>query len=116
MARIRVYHNPACSKSRGALQILRDRGADFEVVNYLETPPSREDLARILALLPDAPGELVRKDGHFKALGLDAGDYTTTGQVVGLLLEHPQLMQRPLVLRGERALIARPSEKVGELL
>ena len=58
----------------------------------------------------------MRKDKKFKALELDAADYTTREQVIGLLLEHPELMQRPVVIRGERAVIARPSEKVEELL
>lgn len=114
---IRIYHNPVCSKSRGALGILRgEAGVEPEVVEYLKTPPSREELERILALLPDAPGELVRKDGHFRELGLDARGYGAAEQVVGLLLAHPRLMQRPVVLRGGRALIARPPEKVRDLL
>ena len=112
---IRIYHNPACSKSRDALEILRGSGAGFEVVEYLKTPPSREDLARMLALIPDAPGDLVRKDGRFKALGLGPDDCATTARVIDLLLAHPKLMQRPVVLRGERALIARPPGKVEEL-
>jgi arsenate reductase len=116
MERLTVYHNPGCSKSRGALEILRERGADFEVVEYLKTPPDRGALERILELVPDAPAELVRKDAHFRELGLAAGDYQTADAVVELLLEHPRLMQRPVVIRGERAVIARPSEKVLELL
>ena len=58
----------------------------------------------------------MRKDKHFKELGLDAGDYTTPEQVVDVLIEHPRLMERPVVIRGERAVIARPSEKVEALL
>jgi len=67
-------------------------------------------------LLPNEPADLVRKDKNFKALGLDPGDYTTPEAVVSVLLEHPRLMERPIIIRGERALIARPSEKVEELL
>lgn len=66
--------------------------------------------------MPDEPAELVRKDKNFKALGLDAGDYTTRDAVVTVLLEHPKLMQRPVVILGARAVIARPSEKVLELV
>jgi len=66
--------------------------------------------------LPDAPAELVRKDKNFKALGLNAGDYTTRDAVVKVLLENPKLMQRPVVILGDRAVIARPSEEVLELI
>lgn len=111
-----VYHNPGCSKCRGALEILREEGIECTLVEYLEQAPSRGDLERILALLPDPPGELVRKDKHFEELGLDAADYQTAEAVIDLLLEHPKLMQRPVVIRGERARIARSPEKVHELL
>jgi len=111
-----VYHNPVCSKSRGALEILGERGADVEVVEYLKERPSQADLERILDAIPDEPGALVRKDKRFKELELDAADYRSEEQVVALLLEHPELMERPVVFRGDRALICRPSERVLELL
>ena len=116
MARVVLYHNPACSKSRGAREILEERNVDFDIVEYLEAPPGEADLRRILELVDDPPAELVRKDGNFRELGLNAGDYNTADAVVGLLLEHPKLMQRPVVVRGERAVIARPAEKVEDLL
>ena len=116
MDRIVLYHNPACSKSRGALEILREQEADFEIVEYLKAPLGEAGLRRILSLIDDAPAELVRKDANFRSLGLAAKNYATEDAVVGLLLEHPKLMQRPVVMRGERAVIARPSEKVKELL
>ena len=111
-----MYHNPSCSKSRGALEILADKGVEHDVVEYLKGPPDRASLERILDSVDDAPAELVRKDGRFDELGLTASDYTTREAVVELLLEHPELMQRPVIFRGERAVIARPSEKVLELL
>ena len=82
----------------------------------MKSPLRRSDLEHFLDLLPDEPAELVRKDKNFKSLGLDEADYTTRDQVIGVLLEHPELMQRPVVIRGGRAVIARPSEKVEELL
>jgi arsenate reductase len=97
------------------VEILRERGVEFDVIDYLDTPLSQQDLERFLDLLPIEPAELVRKDKHFKELGLDAGDYTTPDTVVKVLLEHPRLMERPVIIRGERAVIARPSEKVEEL-
>ena len=116
MARIVLYHNPACSKSRGAKEILEARSVDFDIVEYLKAPVGEADLRRILESVDDDPSELVRKDGNFRELGLNAGDYTSADAVVGLLVEHPKLMQRPVVVRGERAVIARPSERVEELL
>ena len=98
------------------LDILRDRGVEFDVVEYLKTPLSRAELERTIDLVPDPPAELVRKDKRFGELGLSADDYTDKESVVALLLEHPELMQRPVVFRGDRALICRPSEKVLELL
>ena len=73
-------------------------------------------MARLIDLVGEPPAEFVRKDRNFKNLGLDAGDYTTAEAVVGLLQEHPRLMQRPIAVCGDRAVIARPSEKVEELL
>jgi arsenate reductase (glutaredoxin) len=111
-----VYHNPVCSKSRGALEILGDRGVDAEVIEYLKDKPTRADLERIVDAISDEPAALVRKDKRFKELGLDAGDYTARDEVVAVLLEHPELMERPVVFVGDRAVIARPSERVLELL
>jgi arsenate reductase len=111
-----VYHNPSCSKSRGALDLLREHSVDVEVVEYLRHPPDRAALERILDAISDPPDALVRKDKRFKELGLDASRFATREAVVDLLLEHPELMERPVVFRGERAVIARPSERVLELL
>jgi arsenate reductase len=116
MSEVVVLHNQSCSKSRGALEILGDQGVDAEVVEYLKAPPDRALLERILDAIDDPPAELVRKDGRFKELDLRAEDYTEREAVIGLLLEHPELMQRPVVFRGDRAVIARPSERVLELL
>jgi arsenate reductase len=116
MERVTVYHNPSCGKSRGALDILRERGVDHDVVEYLKTPPDRATLAGFLERLGGPPAELVRKDKRFKELGLDERAYTTRDEVVTLLLAHPELMERPVVIRGRRAVIARPSERVLEIL
>ena len=116
MERVTVYHNPSCGKSRGALDILRERGVDCDVVEYLKTPADRPTLERFLALLGGPPTDLVRKDKRFRELGLDDAKFVTRDQVVTLLLEHPELMERPVVIRGGRAVIARPSEKVLEIL
>jgi arsenate reductase len=94
------------------LEILHDRGVEFDVVEYLKNPLDRADFERILDAIPEEPAALVRKDKRFAELGLSAADYTTRDAVIELLLEHPELMQRPVVFKGEEALICRPSDKV----
>ena len=95
---------------------MQERGVEFDVIEYLKSPLGREDFERFLDLLPDEPAELVRKDKKFKELGLNADDYVTREAVVEVLLQHPELMQRPVIIRNQKAVIARPSEKVLELL
>jgi arsenate reductase len=95
---------------------LRERGVEFDAIEYLKTPPDKSALERILSMIEEPPAELVRKDKRFKELGLNAADYTSKTAVVALLLEHPELMQRPIVTRGKRAVIARPPEKLDVLL
>ena len=111
-----VFHNPACSKSRGALEILRERQVEADVVEYLKAPPDRATLERIVDAVASEPSALVRKDKRFEELGLDRDRYATRSEVVELLLEHPELMERPVVFVGDRAVIARPPERVLELL
>ena len=115
MERVTVYHNPACGKSRGAVEILNERGVACDVIEYLKAPLDRATFERVLGLLAGPPADLVRKDKRFKELGLDDKDYATREQVVALLLRHPELMERPVVIQGNRAVIARPSEKVLDL-
>jgi arsenate reductase (glutaredoxin) len=117
MSDYQIFHNPSCSKSRGALDILNERGVNPDVVKYLDTPPDRATLERILEAIDEPPAALVRTDDKkFKELGLKAADYTDRDAVIALLLEHPALMQRPVVFVGDKAVIARPSEKVLDLL
>jgi arsenate reductase len=113
---LEIFHNPSCSKSRGAMEILAGREIDADVTEYLKAPPDRATLERIVDVIDAAPAELVRKDKRFEELGLDAADYQTRDQVVALLVEHPELMERPVVIVGNRGVIARPPEKLLELL
>lgn len=92
-------------------------GVDVDVVRYLKVPPDRATLEGIVAGLEDPVEDLVRKDAHFEQLGLDAdalvGD---PGAVIEVLLEHPRLMQRPVLVRGARAIIGRPKDRVPAFL
>ncbi|MCB1686540.1 MAG: ArsC/Spx/MgsR family protein [Pseudomonadales bacterium] len=116
MTTITLYHNPGCSKSRGAREILERAGVQFEVVEYLSRPLSRTRLLQLIELLGLPPAELVRKDAKFDALGLKAEHYLEAEAVADLLVRYPQLMQRPIAVRGNRAVLARPSERIAEIL
>lgn len=116
MDTVLVYHNPGCGKSRGAVDILRERGVELDVIEYLRQPLDRATYERFLELLGGPPSDLVRRDKRFRELGLDPKAYQSRAEVVDVLLAHPELMERPVVVRGDRAVIARPSEKVLELL
>ena len=114
---VTIFHNPSCSKCRGALGILDERAVDYGIVEYLKAPPSREALESIVAKLIDPVADLVRiSDQTFTDLGLDPDGFDTAEAVIDLLLAHPELMQRPVVVRGERAVIARPESRVAEIL
>lgn len=113
----RLFHNPNCSKSRAAVELVESRGADVEIVRYLTTPPSREELATIVAGLDGDPIELVRvKDRKFLDLGIDPATLDGPDAVVELLVAHPEVMERPVLLRGTRAAIGRPLERIEALL
>lgn len=92
--------------------MLTRRGVEFDTIEYLKNPPSRAELEKIAAMLEGPIADLVRKDKRFGELGLNAGDYAERGAALDLLMKHPELMQRPIVVRGRRAVIARPSEKL----
>ncbi|HEB96150.1 MAG TPA: arsenate reductase (glutaredoxin) [Sedimenticola thiotaurini] len=111
-----IYHNPRCSKSRQTLKLLQERGVEPTVIKYLETPPDRDQLARILDLLGLEPRELMRrKEKEYRELGLD-DPALTRDQLIQAMVEHPRLIERPIVIRDGRAALGRPPEKVLELL
>jgi len=116
MADVRIYHNPNCSTSKAALAAGDEAKADVEVVQYLKTPLDRAQLLDLIAILEDEPQDLVRKDPFFKDQGLDAADYTTPDEVADLLVEHPRLMQRPVLVRDGKAIIGRPKDRVAAFL
>jgi arsenate reductase len=88
---------------------------EFETIEYLKTPPTRETLEQVIGMLATPVADLVRKDKRFDELKLNAADYTAKDKVIELLLKHPELMQRPIVIREGRAIIARPAEKLEAL-
>jgi arsenate reductase len=109
-----IYHNPRCSKSREVLQLLRDRGIEPEIIDYLAQPPSPWRLHEIIARLGLRPRDLVRtKEPVFATLGLDLGD---DAAVTAALSAHPELIERPIVLHGDAAVLARPPQRALEIL
>ena len=112
---MQIYHNPRCSKSRQTLQLIRDAGIEPEVVEYLKTPPSAAELDRILKRLDLQPVEVMRKKEAEYAEHV-AGKKLTRKQAIALLVEYPRLLERPIVVEGERAVIGRPPENVLALL
>ncbi|KAA1398044.1 arsenate reductase family protein [Aeromicrobium ginsengisoli] len=116
MSDLTILHNSACSTSRHALDEAAGAGVEPAVVHYLKQPLDRAALIDLMGKLEDPPADLVRKDPFFKAQGLDAEDYTTPEAVADLLVEHPRLMQRPVLVRGDRAIIGRPKDRVAAFL
>lgn len=117
MADVTIFHNPRCSNSRGALAVADERGVEVDVVRYLEQRPDRQTLVDLVAILEDPVEDLVRKDARFSELGLDATDYQgRPDAVIDLLERHPELMQRPVLVRGSRAIIGRPRDRVVDFL
>ncbi|MBT0960838.1 arsenate reductase (glutaredoxin) [Denitromonas iodatirespirans] len=112
---ITLYHNPRCSKSRAALALLEEADVPLEVVNYLENPPTRAALAQITRQLGIAPEALVRRgEDVFKTLY--QGKTLDDDAWLDALADHPKLIERPIAVCGDRAVIGRPPEKVLELL
>ncbi len=110
-----VFFNPECSNCRTAAAILEERGVDADYVRYLETAPTRADLEDVLVKLgTDDPRDIVRtKEPIYAELGLDTAD---RDQVLDAMTAHPILIQRPIVIHGDRAVVARPPERLLELL
>ncbi len=112
----RLYHNARCSKSRGALELLRERGIEPEVVFYLETPPSADELRELLALLSLPPRSLMRTgEEEYGALGL-ADESLSDAALIDAMSAHPRLIERPVFVHRGRAVFGRPPERVLELL
>jgi len=109
-----LYHNPHCSKSRGCKDLLQNQGHTFQVVRYLETPPERRQLEALLTLLGMAPSELVRRgESLYRQLNLAQ---KSEEEILDAMLKNPILIERPIVVLGDRAVIARPPELVLQFL
>ncbi len=113
---VTIYHNPRCSKSRGALQILRDRQVAPEIIDYQKNPPSPDELAEICRKLGKKPVEIIRfQEKIARELGLSPTDARSDAEWFALMSAHPILIERPIVVAGDRAVIGRPPENVRQI-
>jgi len=113
---VTIYHNPRCSKSRQTLALLQDQGIEPKVVEYLKDTPDAATLDDILKRLDMEPRELMRrKEAPYKDLGLDDPDLSRTA-LIAAMVEHPVLIERPIVVKGKKVALGRPPENVLEIL
>lgn len=116
MTDMTLYHNPRCSKSRGALELLEARGLEPRVVRYLETPPSAAELGELLAKLGYSARQLLRS-GEEEYQTLNLADPTLDDDaLIAAMVAHPRLIERPILVAGDKAVVGRPPERVLELL
>lgn len=115
MKKITVYEKPTCSTCRNTVKILNEKGIDFEKVNYYIKPFSKSKLKSLLKKMNMKPGELLRKNEEaYKELNFKEKNYTEE-EILELMVKNPDLVQRPIVEIGEKAILARPAEKINEL-
>jgi len=115
MSDVTIYHNPRCSKSRTTLALLEENGVSPDVVLYLETPPSAQDISGLLAQLGMTAGQLVRRcEDVYKECGLNKD--SSDAQVLAAMAEYPKLIERPIVVMGDKAVLGRPPENVLALI
>lgn len=116
MSRVTIYHNPRCSKSRQTLQLIEQRGVEPEVVLYLETPPTARELKALLRKLGLKARDLLRTgEAEYRENNLGDPDLDED-RLIDAMVAHPKLIQRPIVVSGDRAVLGRPPENALELL
>lgn len=114
MSKVTIYHNPRCTKSRQTLQLLRERGIEPQIIEYLKTPPSQDTLKQLLTQLDLEPRQLLRKK-EAKELGLDDPSLGRA-RLIQAMVENPRVLERPIVVVGHRAALGRPPENVLDIL
>lgn len=115
MQEITIWYNPKCSKSREAMEILQDNKCEAEVVKYLEAAPDKNQIKTVLKMLGITPRELMRtKEDIYKELNLN--DEKRDEALIEAMAKHPELIERPIIIKGNRAIIGRPVERIAEFL
>ncbi len=115
MQNIQIWHNPKCSKSRNAMTLLEEKGINADIVKYLESTPTKEQLTEVLKKLNMSARELLRTgEDVYKELNLK--DENDEEKLINIMVENPILIERPIIIKGDIAVIARPIENLEELL
>ncbi len=115
MEKVTIWHNSRCSKSRNAVTLLEEKGVEAEVVKYLDTPPSKEELIEMLKMLGLSAREVMRtKEAIYKELNLK--NENDEDKLISAMVENPKLIERPIVIKDGKAAIGRPIENIEELL
>lgn len=112
---IKIYHNNRCSKSRCALEVLENSGKDFEIIKYLEDMPTKKELQQLIKMLNIEPIDLVRKNEAIWKSEYKNKDLTNDA-IIDAMLAHPKLIERPIVVNGDNAVICRPTENIHKVL
>ena len=114
---MKLYHNPKCSKSRATLALLEEKNADFEIVEYLKEPPTNSELSNICKALGMEAKQLVRnKEDLFKELNLSLDSDMSDDEWINTMAQNPKLIERPILVNGNKAAIGRPPENVLEII
>lgn len=113
---LRILHNKACSTSRFAVESAEEAAVEVEIRLYLKQPLTAEEVSDLLDQLEDEPTALVRRDSFFRDVGLTDDDVTTRAQVIEILVTHPRLMERPVLIKNGRAIIGRPKDRIAGFL
>jgi len=115
--KVTIYHNPRCSKSRQTLKLLQERGCQVEIIEYLESPPSADELAAFCRRLGLQPLELMRcQEQRFVEMGLSEDDARSNQDWLKIMAENPILIERPIVVHDQQVALGRPPEKVLKIL
>lgn len=116
MADIKIYHKTTCTKSRQGVKYLEEKGLEFDIVKYHETPLSRNKLKSLLKKMNMKPEELLRKkEKAYKELDFKNINYTKD-QIIDFMIKEPNLMERPIIEKGDKAVVARPTERIDEVI
>ena len=116
MAEVKIWHNPRCRKSREGLQYLRDRGMEPEIFDYIKEGFDPSELVRVIQMTGQPLSDFIRrKEAEYRALGLK-GKELTVEEFARIAAEHPKLLERPIVIKGNKAVLARPANRIDEIL
>jgi arsenate reductase len=116
MAEIKIYHKPTCSTSRKGLKYLEEKGVEFEIIKYYDTPFTKNKLKTLLKKMDMKAGELLRKrEKAYKELDFKNKSYTQA-EIIEFMVNNPNLIERPIIEKGNKAVLARPTEKIDEIV